>query len=140
MDAAQLLSDVFPISSRLSALELVEVQERGGGLTMTVRLCVYEERGDERTIRDVREQEVYTVSAAHREDPRLAACVAGWAEAVRHVLAEDDEHERRMIDEIMPHELVIIGPMLALKRPRTAEDFTDAALSGRSRLGKFLRS
>jgi hypothetical protein len=140
MDPAQIFADVFPIGSQLSTLELVEVSERGGAIMLTVRLFHWSMQDGQRTIADIKEQEVYALGAAQREDPRLAACVAGWAEAVRHVFEQDDEHAAELVHGLMPHELVVIRELLALRRPRTAEDFTDAALSGRKRLGGFLRS
>lgn len=141
MDSAQIFADVFPIGSQLSTLELVEVQERDGALVLTVRLVLWSAReSGERTIDSIKEQEVYALGASQREDPRLAACVAGWAAAVRYVFEQDDEHAAELVNGLMPHELVVIGELLALKRPRTADDFTDAALSGRQRLGRFLRS
>jgi hypothetical protein len=142
MDVAQILADAFPVASELVRLELVEVSERdNGGIAVTVRLVVCERvDADTVLIRDIKEQEVWALSAAQRGDPRLAACVAGWAEALRHVFEEEDAHAADGVETLMPHELVIIGPLLTLKRPRTAEDFTDAALTGKQRLGRFLRS
>ncbi len=140
MDSAQIFADVFPIGSQLSTLELVEVSERDGAVLLTVRLVHWSLLDGQRTIHSVKEQEVYAVGAAQREDPRLAECVAGWAAAVRYVFEQDDEHAAEIVQGLMPHELVVIGGLLALKRPSTAEDFTDAALSGRQRLARFLRS
>lgn len=137
MDVAQIFAEVFPIGSELSQLELVEMQEPDGAVVLTVRLVIYEARDEVRTIRDIKEQEVHVLGAAQREDPRLAACVTGWAAAVREVFERDDERAAGTIETLMPHELVVVGPLLALKRPRTAEEFTDAALAPR-RLGRFL--
>lgn len=142
MDVAQILADAFPVASELVRLELVEVSERdGGGVAATVRLVVCD-RSEEGTvaIRGIKEQEVYVLTAAQRGDPRVAACVAGWAEALRHVFEEEDAHAADGVDSLMPHDLVMIGSLLLLKRPKTADDFTDAALAGKQRLGRFLRS
>lgn len=133
MSAAQILEAVFPIASELTRLELVEVHERDGGISLTVRLIVMEP-GEPPTIRDIKEQEVFALAAKHREDPRLAACVEGWALALKHVFDQGVDE----IEALMPHDLVLIGGMLQLKRPRTAEDFCDAALAGKQRLGRFL--
>lgn len=137
MDAVQILEEVFPVGSGLVRLELVEIREHaGGGLMMTVRLVVCERDGEAVAIRDIKEQEVYTLAAADREDPRLAAAVAGWALAVQHVF----EQANAEIESSMPHDFVVIGALLRLRRPQTAEDFCDAALAGKRRLGQFLRA
>lgn len=141
MDAAQIFGDVFPIGSELSTLEVVHVEERDAGVVLTLRL-IHWSRGEDgqRSLDTIKEQEVFALATAQREDPRLAACVAGWAAAVRYVFEQDDEHGADTIQGLMPHELCVVGALLELKRPQSAEDFTDAALSGRKRLGGFLRS
>jgi hypothetical protein len=139
MDAAQIFAEVFPIAAGSASLELVEARDQdNGSLRLTVRIILWAPGEDgTRTIRDVKEQDVYVIGPQHRGDPRLAACVAGWAEAVRFVFEQDDEGGRFAC--IMPHDLIVVGSLLALKRPRTADDFTAAALAGKQRLGRFVR-
>jgi hypothetical protein len=140
MEAAEILREAFPVTSERTALELVETQERpDGGLALVVRLVVWEVDGEARSIRDVKEQEVYCLRADQRGDPRLAACVQGWRQALEFVLRQEDPHGDDRLMSVMPHDLVGIGELLALKRPRTADEFCDACLTGRKRLGWLVR-
>ena len=115
-------------------------------LSVTLQLLRWEAGPEGRTVRDIKEQRVTVVPRGGREDPRLAAYFAGWAEAVRVVFAEHDE---RAAAGTLPDELAEAleraGPaelagcdVLAMRRPRSAADFTDALLRGRRRLGRFL--
>lgn len=139
MSAEELFAGVFPIASELAHLELVEpCGAENGAVALTIRLVVFD-RNDEQElcIRDVKEQSVYMLSAAQREDPRLKECIAGWAEAVAQALA--DERLLASIDELMPCDLCVVGPMLTRKRPQVAGDFAYLALTTRKLLGKFVK-
>ena len=115
-------------------------------LSVTLQLLRWEAGPEGRTVRDIKEQRVTVVPRGGREDPRLAAYFAGWAEAVRVVFAEHEERAAvgtlatkvaEALDFAVPAELCGVS-VLELKRPRSAADFTDMLLRGKQRLGKFL--
>jgi hypothetical protein len=140
MDVQQLFRDAFPVRSDRVSLELVDLaQPDDGSLKATVRLIVWDVADDGvLAIRDVKEQEVWLGPASGLADPRLPACIAGWALALEQLFAQDD-HE--WVECLMPHDLMpsFVG-LLALKRPRTPEDFAEALLGSKQRLGRFLKS
>lgn len=138
MDALSLLRDIFPIAADRVSLELVELDVRDGIILAVVRLIAWDVDGETRQIRDVKEQEVALGRAASLEQPRAAACIEGWKQALEHLFAQDDVEE---IEGLMPHELMpSFTELLALKRPRSADDFADALLGSRQRLGRWLKS
>jgi len=71
--------------------------------------------GDKRQVRDIKEQGVVLLRAAHRQDPRTDAYVAGWREAVLEVLTQQEallkrdraafERFKHSTDCLMPHDL-----------------------------------
>jgi len=112
------------------------IERDDGSLAIVLQLYLYEERpgGGERTVRDIKEQEVYFVPAAYRDEPaRVREYIAGWAAAVREVL---EGWSSARASEAMPYDLAD-PKVLKLARAETAEDFR-AALLKKSRLGKLL--
>lgn len=137
----QVFEDAFPVGSERISLELVEARLRDEAVILTVRLLVWDVEGESRTIRDIKEQEVWAGPAAILQDPRLAVCVAGWRQAIELLFAQDDPRWLDAVDCAMPHDLFPRFPeLLALKRPRDAEDFADALLGSKQRLGRYLRT
>lgn len=142
MTALQVFEDAFPVSSESCAIELVEARVReDDAVILTVRLIGWEGAGEARTVRDIKEQEVWVGDAAMLADPRLAVCVAGWRLAIEQLFAQDDP---RWHDEFlcsMPYDFIRpFKELLALKRPRDADDFADALLGSQQRLGRYLRT
>ena len=71
------------------------------------------------------------------DDPRMAACVAGTNLALEQLFNQDD---LSWVDSCMPADLLPpYAALLRLKRPRSAEDFAEALLASKQRLGRFLR-
>jgi hypothetical protein len=142
MTVLQVFEDAFPVLSERTHLELVEARLREDDVVMlTVRLIVWEGEGESRTIRDIKEQEVFVGTAAQLQDPRLAACVAGWRLAIAQLFAQDHPRWHGQVDTAMPHEFVRpLAEVLALKRPRDADDFAEALLGSKQRLGRYLRT
>ncbi|MDC0668211.1 hypothetical protein [Nannocystis radixulma] len=152
MDLAAAFAQQFPLSSEYFALELVAetddahsgdawggVREMEGHLVATLRLIIWEDRDGARSICEVKEQQVVVVFQANTADARLPVYFEGWAAAIRYLFARLDE--RRGTDDelarLMPHELAS-PDVLGLRRPQTADEFTDALLSSKKRLGRLL--
>ncbi|MCA9663528.1 MAG: hypothetical protein KC486_34680 [Myxococcales bacterium] len=137
MSLAELMETHAPITSDLVAVECVGVESRAdGGAATTVRLIIWELDGEQRMIRDLKEQELRW-SAEQLADPRLDAFVAGWAAALGEVFAAISEvGDVSKIECYLPCDLLELSA-LRLKRPRSADDFRDALLQP-SRLGKLL--
>lgn len=136
---AELLRDTFPARSELVALEFVAAELRDErGVVVTIRLVVWERGADGAlAIRDVKEQEVFVGEAEDLDDPRMAACVAGTNLALEQLFNQDD---LSWVDSCMPADLLPpYAALLRLKRPRGAEDFAEALLASKQRLGRFLR-
>ena len=150
-----------PIETDLFALHLVDpatdygtgtsvpgVRLRSDGQTIaTLQLIVREMVSDKPQIRDIKEQEVVLLRAAHRGDPRIDAYVTGWREAVLEVFTQQEallrrdraafERFKHSMDHLMPHDFCA-PELLDLKRPRDAATFTEALLSSKKRFGRFL--
>ena len=140
MDVPQLIRDAFPVGSDRVSLELVDVEiQPAGGMTATVRLVIWDVDGETRSIRDIREQQIWLGDAAIlAADPRTPVAIQGWRLAIEHLFAQDD---LGWVDCLMPHELMPrLVDLLALKRPRDAEDFADALLASKQRLGRWLKA
>jgi hypothetical protein len=161
MPFADALRAAMPIETELLSLVLVDsttdyatgaavpgIRERPDGDTIaTLQLYVYEKAGGARQVRDIKEQELMMLRAKHRTDPRVDAYVAGWRDAVLEVFTQQEallkrdrpafERFKHRVDYLMPHDL-IAPDVLDLKRPRDASEFTDALLSTKTRLGRFL--
>lgn len=159
MELALLFAEVFPIRSDVFELAFVSevVDERTGEVSggtcedprgywrATLRTISWERGADgEPQIRDVKEQECVWLYPEQKDDPRVPAYVAGWAAAVQYVVdrhaelaAVGDARAGALLDATMPYDFICPG-VLRLRRPQTADDFTDALLSSKSRLGKLL--
>lgn len=136
VDARERLTAAFPIAAALVSLELPEVRPEGGGLVLTLRLILWEEEGERRMVRDIKEQEL-RVGAAELADPRFGAFVEGWRLALAELFAAISGAGRLDgIEGVMPHDLAHLG-VLRLKRPRSADDFCDMLLRP-GRLGALL--
>lgn len=92
------------------------------GLHVTMRLVVYEPDVETFVLRDVKEQAVLLAPVEALGDlDRLIAFLDGWASVLPRLI------EERVDDPglLMPHDFLDRG-VLALKRPRTADDFAAA--------------
>lgn len=109
------------------------VVERDRDIRATLLFCVL---APDRSMRDMKSQEVCLVPGAHREDAaRTAAFVRQWTRALPDVVAASPYE----IDTIMPHDLLCRGA-LHDDSLRTDADF-EAALRDRDRVrGWFLQS
>lgn len=157
-DVVAVFLELFPISSGRFSLEFVpeSVNEHtgevwggiddAGDLRATLRMIAWEVDGDTRAIRDIKEQQVVWLSERHREDPRVRAYLEGWAHAVHYVFAQHEELQAAGVvtgaaaDKLagcMPYDL-LCAEVLDLRRPQTADEFTEALLSSKKRLGKLL--
>ncbi|WAS96690.1 hypothetical protein [Nannocystis punicea] len=156
MELAPAFSEQFPISSDRFALEFSEekvgdgeacaacVLNERGDLVATIRVLVWDVSGDERLIRDIKEQQVTIVPAAHLDDPRVPAYFAGWAAALRFAferlsdaIAQGSAALSDRIESAYPYKM-FCPEVLGLSRPQTADDFTEVLLSNRKRLGWLL--
>lgn len=105
-----------------------------GSLVAVVRLISWDldEAGERRSIRDIREQHVFLIDPAQRDEPgRVRVFVEAWASIMPGVLAALGDS----VAMVMPHELVNFGP-LTLARAETFDDFRRALLA-KSRYGRF---
>lgn len=131
----------FPVEGRYSDIDVgrswgnqepVAAFNERGDIKVIFRLVTWESRGGERSIRDIKEQEVWFIPADHAEDgPRLRAYIEGHAMALKRVVDHFTD-----IDMLMPND-VIHPRILTLKRPQSAEDFA-RALAVPSRLGRLM--
>lgn len=100
------------------------VVDRGGSIAIVVQLLVYEPADGQLMIRDIKEQEVYTLPAERRgERERFDAFVQGLADGIRALFEARPNDER--VAYAMPSELWD-SSLLALKRAKTREDFANA--------------
>ena len=84
---------------------------------------------------DIKEQDVFLMGDGP-EDPRLEAMLAGWARAMG-VALHALEGKPDAADWAMPFEFY--DPhVLSLKRAKTADDFFEAFLGSKKRLGRFI--
>jgi hypothetical protein len=138
---------VDPASDHHTGASMPGVRVRPDGHTIaTLQLIVREVVGDQRRIRDIKEQEVVVLRREHRHDPRIGAYVAGWRDAVLEVFTQQEallkrdraafERLEHSVDCLMPHDLCT-PELLDLKRPQDAAAFTDALLN-KKRFGQFL--
>ena len=127
------LREVFPVREGPYSLELVNDEPLDSAGKLVVRLIVWEVAASgERSIRDIKEQELYFVDQSWLDsDVPLLEWVRGWGEAVREVFA----HPKPNLEWLMPHDLGP-GDTLKLRRANTAADYKEAMLK-KSRLGKY---
>lgn len=127
----------FPIGPDAAQLHVVEPDEPDPDpekARITVRLIVWEVDGEQRTIRDIKEQQVYAGPVWLFDDEQR---VAEMLDAHREVLGEVLADPRIPIDGLMPHDLLRLDVM-KLKTVRTREQFAKA-LRAKSRLGRWGR-
>jgi hypothetical protein len=145
--AREVLAEVLPITAGPATLQAAlygdedqwkraVFEKRGVGASVTLQLILWEiTAADERSLRDIREQEVFLIPIDGYEEPdRIEPFLRGLAAALLEVF---EQASIEALETRMPHELVD-SRVLGLKRARTAEDFK-AALLMPSRLGKILR-
>ena len=137
MDRLQIVRDAFPLPGELGSLELVDPDPYPEPDRLTVRLLVWERLPDgERTIRDIKEQQIWVGGLEGVDPERLTWAVQGWAMALAQLFAQDDV---TWLDTLMPADLVpSFARLVALRRPRSAEDFAEAMLSSKQRFGRWL--
>ncbi len=129
---------VYPVHAGNVSLELVELREHEGSVIIVARMVVWDGEGDARSIRDVKEQEVWLGDREAFDDPRLQACLAGWELACTQIFAQEGVNE--LVECEMPSSFILpLEPVLGLKRPRSADDFAEVWLASKQRLGKFLK-
>lgn len=159
-DVVAAFLELLPIASEQFSLEFVPetVNEttgevwggmdgvEDGNLRAMLRSIMWDVEGGARQIRDVKEQMVVWLCERNRDDPRVRAYLEGWAAALRFVFARHEElraggtlsdEAAQRLECSMPSEL-LNAEVLDLRRPQTADDFTDALLSSKKRLGKLL--
>jgi hypothetical protein len=123
----------FPLQAKneLASLEFVELSERDGGkYGIVIRLICWDEANGTRSIRDIKEQDIYVDLPEDCTFERLVTYLRGMEMAMQDVLASPQ------IETLMPHDLVDWSA-LELRKAETVEDF-DKALRMKSRLGKYL--
>lgn len=128
----------FPIGDGLVSLEVAEpwgsAVDDPERTTVTVRLIVLEPDG--RSVRDIKEQELYCGSPALYEDSTRVDEMLYAQQQVLGQLLRDLSGKRDVVDTLMPHDLLFTDVM-TLVRARTREDFAQA-LRAKSRLGRLL--
>jgi hypothetical protein len=140
-DVAAVFAANFPIGSSELGVELTLVDADGatsimadenGNYRTTLRLFVWEVAEDgSRSIRDIKEQEIWSGRLGEQTPERLAAFIQGWDAAFRKLLDTGVQ-----MDTYMPHDLCGFDA-LGLKTMNTAEEFAQAMLA-RKRLGRCL--
>ncbi|KFE68445.1 hypothetical protein [Hyalangium minutum] len=153
-DLRALFETTFPIASHYFALHWVPddpwrpEDAHPDDVYAVLRLVTfYLDESGEVSIRDVKEQGMLVVPAQHRQDPRLEAWLRGSREALLEVMQSQDWTIDRDDDEaqsadnslvcMMPSDLVC-HDVLKLARPRESEDFKQALLGSKKRLGHML--
>lgn len=132
-DIHGVLSAAFPAQAERASLEYVETVTRPtGGFAIVVRLVLWDlsADGNTRSIRDLKEQEVWF-------DPHGSSLerLSTYATAFVHVASCALGNVER-VEWLMPHDL-FISNVLKLSRAVSYLDFVKA-LSVKSRLGKYL--
>lgn len=144
VDIGSRIAPHFPIAAGLVQLEVVtDTGGFAGGdggddvprAVAVVRLIISEERDGLRSVRDIKEQQIYMGWPVLYDD---ADRVAAFFAALGDVLGEIAEAGGTEVFEcLMPHDLLDAGA-LKLKRARSRDDFS-AALRAKSRLGRYIR-
>ena len=143
MDAdrlSTLFRDHLPISSpgdgqwRLMFDWVDDLRVDQGVVLASFRLIRWDRAESGWTICDIKEQDVFLMEDGP-EDPRLEAMITGWARALGvalHALEGKPKADWAMPCEFYdPH-------VLSLKRAKTADDFFEAFLGSKKRLGRFI--
>lgn len=155
MDPASVLADLLPILTPGHTLEQVPetIDENTGevlggwfgeaneSFVTTLRWTQWLVEDGQRVAWRAHEDRLRLIFAEHRGDPRVDAYLAGWVAAVRLVFARDDEARAAGSPRPLEYatlDLLVAPDTLALRRPKSADDFTDALLSSPRRLGRLL--
>lgn len=111
-------------------------ESRSGDLCLDLLFICFDEPNEDgvQLIEDAKSQECVLVFADHVDHPHLKAYLDGWAQALLHIFAHGDP---KHLQKLTPQELIFPG-VLNLRAPRTAEEFTQALLGSRHRLGHAL--
>ena len=131
----QAFKDTFPARSPTSSIEYVSLEQRNDeefGVVMRLIVWDVNEASGTRSIRDVKEQEIYM-----KLDALDQASLGRFVEMLRamvDVLSRALAHSS--VEYLMPHDLIDFGP-IRLSRSHTKDDFV-RAYSQRSRLGRYL--
>ncbi len=137
MDALEIVRAVFPVMAGPGSLELASEEPSEDPERLTVRLVVWDEVDGNRQIRDIKEQQVYVGGLEEVDTARLAMAVDGWRMAIEQLFAQDSSE---WLGVLMPSDLIRdFSELVALKRPRSADDFAEALLSSKQRLGRWLK-
>jgi hypothetical protein len=138
MDHLQIVRDAFPISRGLGSLELVDPDPAPEVDCLWIRLFIWEPSPDgERQVHDVREQQIRFYGLADLDPERLTHAVRGWSMALAQLFDRDDATwlEKRIPVDLIPS----FSRLVALKRPRSAEDFAEAMLSSKRWFGPWFK-
>lgn len=134
----EILREVFPVRAARYEIALGTasaygddkvfgaVVDQGGSVRVVVQLIVFDAPDDrgQMMIRDIKEQEVYTLPADRRGDrERFEAFIRGLGDGIRAYFEARPDDER--IEYAMPSDLWDTS-IFALKRARTSEDFAKA--------------
>jgi hypothetical protein len=139
-EVAALFADNVPIGGSDLGVEItladdgttsISVDDQGNYRT-TLRLFVYDDPVDgSRSIRDIKEQEIWAGRLGDQSPERFTAFLQGWDRAFRKLLDTGLQ-----MDTFMPHDLCGFDAF-GLKTVNTAEEF-EQALMARKRLGRCL--
>jgi hypothetical protein len=140
LDLYSRFAPFFPIGDGLVRLELVELdgspRHDSDDLALVVlRLIVFEDRGGQPMIRDIKEQEIRCGSPSSYDNRER---VEEMLHAQRVVLGELLRGPVDRFDTLMPADLLHTDVM-SLARANTRDDFA-RALRAKRRLGKFFDS
>lgn len=136
-DLHEIMREVLPAGSPQCELCVVGALERDDNLFAVLQLILWDldAATGTRTVRDIKEQEVYFVPESCRDSrARVAAYVRAWTAVLEETLTALGDAEA--LAWSMPHELVHPSA-LKLARAETEEDFKKA-LRAKSRLGGLL--
>jgi hypothetical protein len=138
LDLYEMFEPLFPLGEPpiqllvLKSPEDVVSDEEENKTCALIQLFLWEQQGDEWSIRDVKEQQLFLGWPALYDDRTR---VTEFLEAMRSVIGMMDPESVRMA---MPHELVL-AEVLKLKKAETRDDFKEALLA-QSRLGKYVKT
>ena len=125
------LQECFPVSEGNFSYDFVSYAND----RVTVRLIVYEESNGQKSIRDIKEQELFLFDPVMLEgDTPILELLRGWSQALREVFTKVKDPKK--LEWLMPHDLGP-GDAIRLRKANSAADYREAMLK-KSRLGKFL--
>ena len=146
MNLNDILKEAFPIKNTYYSLLAVDDNEHGSlsfidsesNLKIVMQLIQWEFDGTDRKITSIYEQELLLAYSRHTRDSRLEAYVGGWVIALEEVFIHIEKKGQEGLLGILPHDLVY-PKVLDLKKPLSDNDFVDAFLNSKKRLGRFLK-